>query len=87
MSSKLSDIPTDDLRKEIADREEAERKAGVPKQLENPDFGPVIKTCQAYIDALENDGWASEEFPRYVFEEAMTAIFGNSVWKWVNKFW
>ncbi len=55
-----------------------------PKQLPSPDFEPLKKMCQDYIDALANEGYVKEDFEHYVFEKSMECIFGEDVWKFIN---
>jgi transcription initiation factor IIE alpha subunit len=59
-------------------------KVETPKPLPNPDFSKVISQCQEYIKDLEEDGTEDDDSCHYIFESAMTAVFGSDVWKWVR---
>lgn len=55
-----------------------------PTQIEDPDFTPLAKICQEYLDALERDEYVSDDLVNYVFERAMECLFGKEVWSWIN---
>ncbi len=59
-----------------------------PIQLktEEVDLNELRKTCQAYIDFIDNDEDYHEDndFDHYIFEKALQAIFGSDVWEFVN---
>jgi len=59
---------------------------GLPKPIikANIDLDALKRTCQSYIDSLDVKGWADEDYHHYIFEEAMTALFGPDIFKWVN---
>jgi hypothetical protein len=55
-----------------------------PKQLENPNLDDLREICQEYMDYVfddptYNDDRASD-YDHYVFEEAISAIFGKNAW-------
>lgn len=56
-----------------------------PELIINPDFTKLVKLCNKYIIALNNgDEIVDSDFPHYIYEEALEACFGKSLWKWKN---
>jgi len=56
-----------------------------PTQLKEPDFEELKKQCQAYIDYVASDDYHEDnDRDHYIFEEAMEAVFGKDVWKFIN---
>lgn len=62
-----------------------ELKPEVPEPLENPDYTNLRDTCKGYLNELHEKGYANEDYSHYIFEEAMNAIYGKDVWKFINK--
>lgn len=62
-------------------REEEER----PKPVVNPDWSKLIRTCDDVIKECERGEHEDSDLPHYVYEEAMRAIYGPDVFKWMNK--
>jgi hypothetical protein len=57
-----------------------------PKVLEDMDLDHLIEQCQEYIDFIDSDEYHEDgNDAHYIFEAAMMAVFGNDVFKWVNK--
>lgn len=82
----LKGVPIEDLERELALRKETEAKARQPKPLASPDFAPLIKLCEGYIEGLADGGkGVDEDYDHWVFECAMECVFGKSVWNWTNK--
>lgn len=55
-----------------------------PTRLDVVDATRLRNICQAYIDELDEKGWADDDTTHYIFEAAMEAVFGKDVWIWVN---
>ena len=57
-----------------------------PNQLDNPDLNSLREICQEYVDFIDNDDEYHEDnnYDHYIFEEAMTTIFGEDVWDFIN---
>ena len=81
----LDNISTEDLEKEIDKRKKQKVKDEKPTQLENIDIKSLKEICQNYIDDLEKNAYADEDYEHYIFETAMNCIFGKDVWKWINE--
>ena len=79
-----ADRHTTRLRLLESGQEELAREFDIPKQLILQDFKELRKICQSYVDDLEKDGYVDEDHSHYIFETAMTCIFGKDVWKWIN---
>ena len=47
-------------------------------------FTNLIKVVDAYIDEVENQGYADDDFEHYIYEEALKAFYGKDVFKWIN---
>ncbi len=73
------------LQEKIKQSQEEATKATKPKPLADPDFGPIVRLCQDYIDELAETGYADENYDHWAFETATIAVFGNDVRKWTNK--
>ena len=48
-----------------------------PKPLENPDFRPIIKLCEAYLDGIEK-GESMDDMDQYISEEAVRCVYGDN---------
>lgn len=60
-----------------------------PKQLSDKeiDLTELRNICQGYIDFIDNDKeyYEDNDNDHYIFEKAMTTIFGKDVFDWMNK--
>jgi len=57
----------------------------VPKPIENPDWSGVIQNCQERLKEYVEGAQTDSDLPHYVYEAAMSAVFGPDVWDWLNK--
>lgn len=52
------------------------------------DFTKLMLVSEEYLDAVEasksNGGWLDEDIAHYMMEEALKAIYGPDVFKWIN---
>jgi len=82
----LENITTEELRAELDRRENAEKEIAKPKQLESMDFTALRSLCQRYIDDIDKvGGYVDENYRHYIYETAISAIFGKGVWEWINQ--
>lgn len=54
----------------------------IPQPIVHPDWTKLIEMCQQYIDAepdFDND------WPQYIFETAIEAIYGKTIWRWISE--
>jgi DNA modification methylase len=60
-----------------------------PIQLENPDLSDLREICQEYIDYVFEDPDYNEDraakYDYYIYDEAISAIFGKDVWNNINE--
>ena len=58
-----------------------------PKQLETIDLEMLRNICQEYIDFVDNDDvyYNDNDYDHYIFETALTTIFGNDIFEYINK--
>ena len=85
-TTKLSLFDTVELQLELERREKIKEESEKPKPELNPDYSPLRKLVIGYIDQVHKKGAAvDEEFDHYIFEVAVTAIYGKNVWGWINK--
>ena len=45
----------------------------------------LYRLCCTYITDLARDGHVDDDMENSIFETAMTAVFGDSVWDYVNE--
>ena len=80
----IKDLSTEELKAELLRRENEEKASAKPKAISDPPFTNLRKMCQDYIDGLANDGYVDDDLDHYIFETAMTTLYGDDVWKWIN---
>lgn len=54
-----------------------------PKKLDEMNFEPVISMVEDYIEEVKA-GHVDDDTKHYIFEAAVTAVFGRDVWKYIN---
>lgn len=79
----ITNLSTSELEDELRRRQQPPDAAPVP--VLSPNWGPVIEcitfgTAQSIKDGHEND-----DFQHYVYEAAMTAVYGDEYWIWRRK--
>lgn len=70
------------LRAEIERREQI-AKIPAPTVQTNIDITPVIDLVVSWVTRLA-DGKHNDDIKDYVFEAAVTAVYGMDAWKWIN---
>jgi len=82
----LEGVSVEEMRAVIEKREQDEKLAAmaVPTPLQNPDFAPLVQLCKGYIEDLNEFGVADEDYNGWMFESAMSAVFGPNIWEWIN---
>ncbi len=75
--SALSDA---DLKAELERRAKASLPDPVP--LLQPDFRVLVETVTEGVVLAIADGYQDEDFAYYVYEAAMTAVYGEGYWEW-----
>lgn len=56
-----------------------------PEQVKTPDLTALREVCQVYMDEVSKGGYVDEDLQHYIYEAALTAIFGEGVFSYVNK--
>jgi len=55
-----------------------------PKPIEVYDLRRLIEVCELYLDEIENGEDEDSDSPHYIFEAAISAIYGDRAWEWIN---
>lgn len=78
------DLYTDDMLRAELDRRERLKQLRNPMPLQEPDMTEVIKLVHGYVDELASSRHRQDDIQYYVFEAAVTAVYGPGVWTWIN---
>lgn len=79
----LEDATTEELEKEL---ERRKTSGGLPSQpLANPDFTPLRGLVISGIEQAAKEQFQDDDFKHYVYEAAVTAVYGPTFWDWRNK--
>ena len=78
----IKDYSVDELEAELERRKKKSEKKPAP--IAWPDFSKIPPLCASYIEQVVNDETADSDIPNYVFEAALEACYGESVWAWVR---
>lgn len=62
----------------------SEYQVSKPQLVAKPDFSRLISMSQNYLEALEA-GTNADDYDHYIYEEALAAIFGASVFDYINE--
>lgn len=82
----LKDYSDAELRQELARRDaNIILKTKKPTAVEAPDFGSVAKLCHQVVNELADHGYCDGDLKVYIYEEAMSAVFGPGVWDWMRE--
>lgn len=59
----------------------------VPQPLEDSeiDLSSLKRTCVDHVNAINEQGEDNDDVEHYIYEEAMTTIFGPDIFTWINK--
>ena len=55
-----------------------------PQQLIEMNFGNLIAMCQSHLNDIEQ-GDLDGDTVHYIYEQAMTTVFGWDVWDFINE--
>lgn len=80
----LSFVTDQDLEAELERRRKAKEEAAIPKPLAAQDFTALREVCARYIKELADDEY-DEDTEHYIYEAAMTALYGKKVWDWISE--
>ena len=80
--SDLQNFSKEELQEELERREKTVLSKPIP--FINPDFRQVHKLCIGYVNQVAS-GEDDEDLTHYIFEAAVTAVYGEKVWDYINK--
>jgi hypothetical protein len=78
----LSEYTKKQLQDELSCREEREKVK--PKQIEKPDDTDLRKICDEYLDEQLKHR-EDTDTRHYIFEVALAMVYGQDIWKWIQK--
>lgn len=55
-----------------------------PKKLDQINWKPIEDMVVSHITNL-TEAAPDEDFPHYIFEAEIEAVYGNSIWEWYRK--
>lgn len=84
MNMDIKQLSTSELERELAARKAKDQAEAKPKPLPNPDFKALQDTCVAAINKIESEGDPEGDCKHWIYESAMTAVFGKDVWTWIR---
>lgn len=79
----LQNLTTEELESELKKRKDESKK--LPPMLPNPDFTKLIETIISGLTRATKDDYLDDDIKTYVWEEALTAIFGKDFFAWRKK--
>lgn len=80
----LSTATVEQIKAELARRERA-ATVPAPTARTDIDMGQVIDMIVSWVTRLANDErHHDDDIATYVFEAAVTAVYGIDAWKWIN---
>ena len=80
----FENISTIKLQEVIDNRQKKKMAISKPEQILSPDLEPLRSICRDYINDLSENGYVDEDHAHYIFEIAMTTIYGENVWNFIN---
>jgi hypothetical protein len=81
---KLDKVSTEELERELAKRKEAQVMEA-PTPLANPDFSAMTAMIVEGTNGTAKTGREDSDFQIYVYEAAMTAVYGEDFFDWLNE--
>lgn len=80
----LQNLSDDVLKAELERRVKIAKENNKPKPLTVIDLKPLSEVCRQYIDDLDHNGWADEDYTHFIYETAVETIYGKDIWDWIN---
>ena len=80
--TKLQSYTDDELRAEL---ERRARRPPAATPLTEVDWDKVYGLCTGYISDLATQGWVDDDLEHYIFEAAITAIYGDEIWNYIRQ--
>ena len=79
----FDNFTTEQLEEELEKRNKIKLETEKTKPVQNPNIYQLIEVCQRRINEI-GDEVDDPDTKHYVYEAAMTAVFGDGVWKYIN---
>lgn len=80
--SLLKDFTEEELQAELEAREK--KRSQVISPLIDPNFDALVSMIKEGVSRSAANEYESADFPHYVYEAAMEAVYGAGYWKWRN---
>ena len=77
----LSDFKREELEAELRRRDQELLNSIKPVAKTAFDPEPLTDICEAYLNEMWDKGWADDDMPHYIFETAMTCVFGQTIFE------
>jgi hypothetical protein len=78
----INDHTEEELKAELAKREKEKSK---PKPIENIDFSNIKNMAIEEIDHIIKHGENSKDIQQYMYEAVMNTVYGQDIFKFINK--
>ena len=78
----LKNVPLKELQDELERRSKG--APAIPQPIENPDFAQLIKTCKEHLETIVEEGYIDDDGTEYIYEAAMTALYGDGIFTYIN---
>jgi len=79
-------VKNQNFQPEIEKRKQEKIKSIYPIANEKPYFSGVISMCQDYIKQSYDEKYFDENFPHYLYNGVLIAIYGKYIFNWINSF-
>ena len=85
MSRTLRGLTVKELLEELEKRKKVdELRKNVPTRLNKPDWSAVFKMCDTHMQEISRKSY-SGDMPLYIYESVMKAVYGETVFEWINE--
>ena len=85
----ISEYATEELEEELNKRKaiqhERDMASRKPALVENPNFTELIGECDLALENVIQNGGGIHERERYVYVDAMQALYGDNVFDWMRE--
>lgn len=85
MAKTLKEASEAELLAELERKKKAREAGERPRPLTSIEIQNLIEVCDAHVEELDKNGYADDDSSHYIYEAAMTAIYGPNIFKWINK--
>lgn len=82
---KLSNISTEELKREIERREKKKRNIPQPLSYSSIDWEVILRACRSYTEYIAENDHEPKDGKHFLYESLMTIVYGDDFWKWFNQ--